>query len=180
MYQDLITRSLHRLLRCIRTEFDTFNCHNSMKKLGCESSTCFYVTQKNKVMTFSIDIAPKLQTIYFTVIPWFECIHKTNLGLDSYEKRWNMLGSYSRLNIYSEKNCDGKYIARIHLSSMALSDINGLTRQLWLRHIEVLTNEALRAWAEIEALEKSNAHKSFDGNDTTQYLDGLSQNSLLN
>ena len=180
MNKDLITRSLHRLLRGIRTEYDTFTCSNTMKKLGCESSTGFYVIRDKKVITLSIDIAPKFQTIYFTAIPWFESIHKTKKRLNSYEKRWNTLVMYSFLNIYSESICKGKYNVRIHLRSLALSDANGLTRQLWLRYIDLITNETLRAWTEIVELEKTNINQSLDRNNKNNNIEGPLQNFFLN
>lgn len=180
MYQDLITRSLHRLLRSIRTEYNTFACSKAMKKLGCESSTVIYIIRDKKVITLSIDIAPKFQTIYFTAIPWFEIIHKTKKRLNSYEKRWNTLGMFSFLNIYYESICKGKYKVRISLRSMALSDTNGLTRQLWLRYINLITNETLRAWTEIVELEKTNSNQSLGRNNEYNNIEVLLQNFFPN
>lgn len=68
------------------------------------------------------------------------------------EIKWNACGLFTRINVSEEMGVvdDDSYCFSLILQG--ISDLNGLSKYIWKRYIEILKNDTFEAWDKIAAL----------------------------
>lgn len=171
---ELIINSLQRFLKNIKVEFHSFPSEETMKNLGGKTSTNFYImrSSSNCVLEVIINVAPKEKVIYFNVVPWMQLSIKYLNKYKRFEKSWNNAGNYSTLEITNNKEDQKITFISFLLKSKILTEVNGLTRSMWNRYLELFlkeTEQVIKSFEDVENITITNLHaKKGDINKSSQ------------
>lgn len=151
---DKITKSLQSYLKKNGIKFKSMFDADTRSRLEEQTSTVFHITRKidEVKMAVIIDIYPKDQYVFLSILPFFVFSDDKMSELKAVENKWNRTGTFSTLSIEEERGVIEAYKYCFKLSSWILAENNGLSHQLWKKYLELIIEETLDAWEMFEKI----------------------------
>ena len=152
---DRITQSLQAYLKSAKIHYQTLFNSDTGNKKGNPTSTSFHVknsAEPSQVADIVIDIFPKDSQLFLSAHPRVVIDGEGMAKIKSLENKWNACGLFTRIRVSEEMGVveDDRYCFSLRLQG--ISDINGSSKYVWKRYIEILKRDTFEAWDKIAAL----------------------------
>lgn len=146
---DRITQSLQTYLKSANIRYQTLFNSDTGNKNGNPTSTSFHVRNSadpSQVVDIVIDIFPKDSQIFLSAHPRVVILSEGMDKIKAMENKWNVCGLFTRISVSEEMGVteDDRYCFSLRLQ--AISDLNGSSRYVWKRYIEILKRDTFEAW----------------------------------
>ena len=152
---DRITQSLQTYLKSANIRYQTLFNSDTGNKNGNPTSTSFHVKNSadpSQVADIVIDIFPKDSQFFLSAHPRVVILSEGMDKIKGLENKWNVCGLFTRISVSEEMGVteDDRYCFSLRLQG--ISDLNGPSRYVWKRYIEILKSDTFQAWNKIVAL----------------------------
>lgn len=152
---DRITQSLQAYLKSAKIQYQTLFNSDTGNKNGNPTSTSFHVktpVDTSQVVDIVIDIFPRDCQFFLSAHPRVVIDGERVDKIKALENKWNACGLFTRINVSEEMGVveDDSYCFSLILRG--ISDLNGPSKYVWNRYIEILKNDTFGVWNKIAAL----------------------------
>ena len=152
---DRITQSLQTYLKSANIRYQTLFNSDTGNKKGNPTSTSFHVkntADPSQVADIVIDIFPKESQFFLSAHPRVVFEGEVADKIKALEIKWNACGLFTRISVSKEMGVveDDRYCFSLRLQG--ISDLNGSSKYVWKRYIEILKRDTFEAWDKIAAL----------------------------
>ena len=152
---DRITQSLQTYLKSANIRYQTLFNSDTGNKNGNPTSTSFHVKNSadpSQVADIVIDIFPKESQFFLSAHPRVVFEGEVADKIKALELKWNACGLFTRISVSKEMGVveDDRYCFSLRLQG--ISDLNGSSKYVWKRYIEILKRDTFDAWDKIAAL----------------------------
>ena len=152
---DRITQSLQTYLKSANIRYQTLFNSDTGNKNGNPTSTSFHVKNSadpRQVADIVIDIFPKESQFFLSAHPRVVFEGEVADKIKALELKWNACGLFTRISVSKEMGVveDDRYCFSLRLQG--ISDLNGSSKYVWKRYIEILKRDTFDAWDKIAAL----------------------------
>ena len=152
---DRITQSLQTYLKSANIRYQTLFNSDTGNKNGNPTSTSFHVKNSadpSQVADIVIDIFPKESQFFLSAHPRVVFEGEVADKIKALEIKWNACGLFTRISVSKEMGVveDDRYCFSLRLQG--ISDLNGSSKYVWKRYIEILKRDTFEAWDKIAAL----------------------------
>ena len=152
---DRITQSLQTYLKSANIRYQTLFNSDTGNKNGNPTSTSFHVKNSadpSQVADIVIDIFPKESQFFLSAHPRVVFEGEVADKIKALEIKWNACGLFTRISVSKEMGVveDDRYYFSLRLQG--ISDLNGSSKYVWKRYIEILKRDTFEAWDKIAAL----------------------------
>ena len=152
---DRISQSLQTYLKSANIRYQTLFNSDTGNKNGNPTSTSFHVKNSadpSQVADIVIDIFPKESQFFLSAHPRVVFEGEVADKIKALENKWNACGLFTRISVSKEMGVveDDRYCFSLRLQG--ISDLNGSSKYVWKRYIEILKRDTFEAWDKIAAL----------------------------
>lgn len=152
---DRITNSLQAYLKSARIKYQTLFNSDTGNKIGNPTSTSFHIKNSEdpgQVAAIVIDVFPNNSQFFLSAHPRVVIDSKGIDKIKALEIKWNACGLFTRIDVSEEMGVvdDDRYCFSLILQG--ISDLNGSSKYIWKKYIEILKSDTFEAWNKITAL----------------------------
>ena len=152
---DRITQSLQAYLKSAKIKYQTLFNSDTGNKKGNPTSTNFHVKNSEdpiQVVDIVIDIFPEYSQFFLSAHPRVIIDGEGMDKIKALEIKWNACGLFTRISVSEEMGVVENDRYCFSLMLQGISDLNGPSKYLWKRYIEILKSDTFKAWDKIAAL----------------------------
>lgn len=152
---DRITHSLQAYLKSARIKYQTLFNSDTGNKIGNPTSTSFHIKNSEdpgQVADIVIDIFPKECQFFLSAHPRVVIDGEGMDKIKALEIKWNACGLFTRISVSTEMGVVEADHYCFSLMLQGISDLNGSSKYIWKRYIEILKSDTFEAWNKIAAL----------------------------